>query len=73
MTEPADIAVRGPQRREGPRSVRGTELAKLAPTIITAQFAVTAAGRVVRQSWPTHELAEAIRKADPTRAVDRVH
>ncbi len=43
-----------------------TELAKLAPIIVTCQFAITAAGRVVRRSWPTHELADAIRKADPT-------
>ena len=40
------------------------ELAALAPVIVTGQFAVTAGGRVVRQSWPSPELAAAIRAAD---------
>ncbi len=68
MAHPADIAVVA-LSVEKDLEACAAELARLAPTIITAQFAVTAAGRVVRQSWPTHELAEAIRKADPTRTV----
>ena len=65
MPEPADVAVVA-LSVEKDLDACADELAKLAPTIITAQFAVTAAGRVVRRSWPTHDLADAIRKADPT-------
>lgn len=68
MARPADIAVVA-LSVEKDLEACAIELARLAPTIITAQFAITAAGRVIRQSWPTHELAEAIRKADPTRDV----
>lgn len=68
MDQPADIAVVA-LSVEKDLEACAIELAKLAPTVITAQFAVTAAGRVIRQSWPTHDLAEAIRKADPTRTV----
>lgn len=68
MPETADLAVVA-LSVEKDLTACAVELAKLAPVIITAQFAVIAAGRVIRQSWPTHELAEAIRKADPTREV----
>lgn len=68
MARPADIAVVA-LSVEKDLEACAIELARLAPTIITAQFAIIAAGRVIRQSWPTHELAEAIRKADPTRTV----
>ena len=68
LPEPADLAVVA-LSVEKDLDACAIELAKLAPVIITAQFAVIAAGRVIRQSWPTHELAEAIRKADPTREV----